>query len=147
MFPKKILDLRKFAGLPNYLVFTDDGGVNKPYSSWDAINNYSRLVDINVYRKYDVIFSSKLVRDRCLQAIWHYECVLAHCVLSTASCDVHLFDVAKRDTFIDCCKFAPVSDKDYVLIIHEIIGYYLIVSANGAIVEGYISEDLTYDRR
>lgn len=146
MMPRKVLDLRHFPGLPKFIVFNDDDRINKPYSSWDVVNNSRKLVEINMFRRYDVIFSSSYVRERCLQAIWRFQCVIAHCTLDTAPCVVHLFDVAEPGTFIDCCKFAPVTPKDYVLIIHEVAGIYQIVSSIGTEVFGYLSEDLTYDR-
>lgn len=147
MLPKKVLDLRKYPGLPYYLVFTDDDGVNKPYSSWDVVNNSRKLMETNMFRRYDVVFSSSFVRERCLQAIWRFQCVIAHCTMDTAPCVVHLFDVVEPDTFIDCCKFAPVTAKDYVLIIHEVSGMYQIVSGNGVEVYGYLTEALSYVRR
>lgn len=145
--PRKVLDLRKYPGLPKFLVFNDDDCINKPYSSWDLVNNSRKLVETNMYRRYDVVFSSSFVRERCLQAICNFQCVLAHCTLDTAHCVVHLFDVAEPGTFVDCCKWAPVTDKDYVLIIHEVGGVYQIVSGNGTEVFGYLEEDLTYERR
>lgn len=147
MMPRKVLDLRRFPGLPKFIVFNDDDRINKPYSSWDVVNNSRKLVETNMFRRYDVIFSSSYIRDRCLQACWNFQCVIAHCTLDTAPCVVHLFDVAEPGTFIDCCKFAPVTPKDYVLIIHEVAGMYQIVSGNGIEVFGYLSEDLTYDHR
>lgn len=147
MMPRKVLDLRKYPGLPNFLVFNDDDCINKPYSSWDLVNNSRKLVETNMYRRYDVVFSSSFVRQRCLKAIWDFQCVLAHCTIDTAPCVVHLFDVAEPGTFVDCCKWAPVTDKDYVLIIHEVGGVYQIVSGNGTEVFGYLEEDLTYERR
>ena len=147
MLPKKVLDLRKYPGLPHYLVFTDDDGVNKPYSSWDVVNNSRKLMETNMFRRYDVVFSSSFVRERCLQAIWRFQCVIAHCTMNTAPCVVHLFDVVEPDTFIDCCKFALVTAKDYVLVIHEVSGMYQIVSGNGVEVYGYLSEALSYVRR
>lgn len=147
MMPKKVLDLRKFAGLPNYLVFSDEDKILKPYSSWDIINRSRWLVETNMYRRYDVVFSSQKVRDRCLKAIWDFQCVIAHNTLPTASCVVHMFDVVEGSTFIDCCKYAPVTDKDYVLIVHEVVGWYLIVSGNGIEDCGYLTEALTYVRR
>ena len=147
MLPKKVLDLRKFAGLPNYLVFSDEDKILKPYSSWDIINRSRWLVETNMYRRYDVIFSSLQVRDRCLKAIWDFQCVIAHNTLPTNSCVVHMFDVVERSTFIDCCKYSPVTDRDYVLIVHEVVGWYLIVSGNGVEDSGYLTEALTYDRR
>ena len=145
--PRKVLDLRKYPGLPKFLVFNDDDGIYKPYSSWDLINNSRKLVETNMYRRYDVVFSSSFVRERCLQAIWNFQCVLTLCTLDTTPCVVHLFDVAERETFFDCCKFAPLSTKDYVLIIHEVGGVYQIVSGEGTEVFGYLEEDLTYERR
>lgn len=147
MMPKKVLDLSKFAGLPKYLVFSDEDKILKPYSSWDLVNNSRKLVETNMYRRYDVIFSSSFVRERCLQAIWRFQCVLAHCTIDTAPCVVHLFDVVERSTFIDCCKYAPVTGRDYVLIVHEVVGWYLIVSGNGIEDCGYLTEDLRYVRR
>lgn len=147
MMPRKVLDLRKYPGLPEFLVFTDDDKINKPYSSWDVVNNSRKLVETNMYRRYDVVFSSSFVRERCLQAILQFECVLAHCSLDTASCVVHLFDVAFLSSFIDCCRNAVSASKDYVLIIHEVGGVYQIVSGNGTEVFGYLEEDLTYERR
>lgn len=147
MMPKKVLDLSKFAGLPKYLVFSDEDKILKPYSSWDVVNNSRKLVETNMYRRYDVVFSSSFVRERCLQAIWRYQCVLAHCTLDTVPCVVHLFDVVERSTFIDCCKYASVTAKDFVLIIHEVVGWYLIVSGNGIEDCGYLTEALRYVRR
>ena len=147
MMPRKILDLRRFPGLPKFIVFNDDDKINKPYSSWDVVNNSRKLVETNMFRRYDVVFSSSYVRQRCLQAIWNFQCVIAHCTLDTAPCVVHLFDVAEPETFIDCCKDAPVTPKDYVLIIHEVSGMYQIVSGVGTEVYGYLTEALTYDRR
>lgn len=147
MMPKKILDLRKFPGLPKYIVFSDDDQFNKPYSSWDVINNSRKIVDTNMYRRYDVVFSSMLVRERCLQAINRYGCVKAHCSLDTLPCVVHLFDVIEHDTFLKCCHYAADSDNDYVLVIHEVDGVYQVISNFGTVKYGYLSEDLTYDRR
>lgn len=147
MMPKKVLDLRKFAGLPNYLVFTDDDGINKPYSSWDVVNNSRALLETNMFRRYDVIFSSSKVRDRFYYAIDKAGCVKAHYSMLTTPCVVHIVDVVERNTFIDCCRYAPITDKDYVLIIHEVCGWYQIVSGNGVESNGYLTEVLTYVRR
>ena len=147
MLPKKVLDLRKYPGLPKFLVFTDDDKINKPYSSWDVINNSRKLVDTNMYRRYDVVFSSKMVRERCLQAIWRYKCVKAHCTLDTLPCVVHLFDVIEHDTFLECCNYAADADNEFVLVIHEVDGMYQVISNLGTVKYGYLSEDLTYDRR
>lgn len=147
MLPKKVLDLREFAGLPNYLVFSNEDKILKPYSSWDIINRSRWLVETNMYRRYDVVFSSLKVRDRCLKAIWIFQCVIAHNTLPTASCVVHMFDVVEPDTFLDCCKAAAESDKEYVLVIHEVSSTYMINSGSGTIEFGYLSDALTYDRR
>lgn len=147
MLPKKVLDLRKFAGLPKYLVFSNEDKILKPYSSWDIINRSRWLVETNMYRRYDVVFSSLKVRDRCLKAIWDFQCVIAHNTLPTASCAVHMFDVVEPDTFLDCCKAAAESDKEYVLVIHEVSSTYMINSVSGTIEFGYLSDALTYDRR
>lgn len=145
--PKKVLDLRNYSGLPKFIVFSDDDTIVRPYSSWDVINNAQRVVETNIYRRYDVIFSSLEVCNKCLHAIWQYECVKAHCVLDTTSCVIHLFDVVIPDTFIDCCKFAPFTNKDYVLVIHEVSETYQIMSAKGVEEYGYLSDALTYVRR
>lgn len=145
--PRKILDLRRFPGLPQFLAFNDDDCINKPYSSWDLVNNSRKLVHTNMYRRYDVIFSSSSVRNRCMAAIWRSECVIAHCALDTAPCVVYLFDVAEPGKFVDCCKWATFTEKDYALIIHETSGVYQIVSGKGTEVFGYLEEDLTYERR
>lgn len=147
MMLKKILDLRNYLGLPKFIVFSDDDTIVRPYSSWDVINNAQRVVKTDMYRRYDVVFSSLEVRNKCLHAIWRYECVKAHCVLETTSCVIHLFDVMEPDTFIDCCKFAPFTDKDYVLVIHEVSGTYQVVSGVGIEEYGYLSDALTYDRK
>lgn len=147
MLPKKVLDLRTYPGLPKFLVFTDDDRIFKPYSSWDLVSNSRKLVETNMYRRYDVVFSSSFVRERCLKAIWDFQCVIAHFTLDTAPCVVHIFDVVERSTFIDCCRYAPITDKDYVLIIHEVCGWYQIVSGNGVESNGYLTEALTYVRR
>ena len=147
MMPKKVLDLRKFAGLPNYLVFSDEDKILKPYSSWDIINRSRWLVETNMFRRYDVIFSSLQVRDRCLKAIWNFQCVIAHNTLPTNSCVVHIFDVVEPDTFLDCCKAATESDKEYTVVIHEVSSTYMINSGSGTIEFGYLSDALTYDRR
>lgn len=147
MLPKKVLDLRKYPGLPKFLVFTDDDSINKPYSSWDVINRSRWMVETDMYRRYDVVFSSSQVRDRCLKSIWIFQCVIAHNTLPTTSCDVHMFDVVEPGTFLDCCKAAPEKSNEYVLFIHEVAGMYQIFSVNGTEVYSYLEEDLTYERR
>ncbi len=147
MMPKKVLDLRKFAGLPNYLVFTDDDGINKPYSSWDVVNNSRALLETNMFRRYDVIFSSSKVRDRFYYAIEKAGCVKAHYSMLTAPCVVHIVDVIEPDKFAACCKYAPLTEVDYLLVIHEVAGTFQVRSGLGSEMYGYLSEDLTYVRR
>ena len=147
MLPKKVLDLRKYPGLPQFLVFTDDDKINKPYSSWDSVNNSKRLVETNMFRRYDVVFSSLQVRDRFLVAICKMGCVKARYILETASCNVHVLDVIEPDAFLDCCKLAPKSISDYLLVIHEVAGSYQIFSGHGSEVFGYLTEALSYVRR
>ena len=147
MMPKKILDLRNYSGLPKFIVFSDDDTIVRPYSSWDVINNAQRVVETNIYRRYDVVFSSLAVRAKRMHAISQSECVKAHCVLETSSCVIHLFDVIEPDIFLDRCRTAPVTDKDYLLIIHEVSGTYQIVSGVSIEEYGYLSDVPTYVRR
>lgn len=145
--PKKVLDLRKFAGLPNYLVFSNDDEILKPYSSWDLINNSHDIVETNMYRRYDVIFSSSKVWERFYYAIKEAECVKRRYVLLTASCVVHVMDVIDSDKFAACCKYAPLTEVDYLLVIHEVSEMFQVRSGLGSEMYGYLSEALTYDRR
>lgn len=147
MLPKKVLDLREFAGLPNYLVFSNEDKILKPYSSWDSVNNSKRLVETNTYRRYDVVCSSHHVRDRFLDAIDRMGCVKAKYVLDTASCVVHVLDVIDSARFSECCRVAPLATDDYILVIHEVAGAYQILSGKGVEVFGYLTEALTYVRR
>lgn len=147
MMPKKVLDLHKFPGLPKFLVFTDDDKINKPYSSWDSVNNSSRLVATDMYRRYDVVFSSHHVRNRFLDAICRKGCVKARYALDTAPCVVHILDVINHDCFMDCCKLAPLACDDYILVIHEVAGTFQIFSGRGSEVFGYLTEALSYVRK
>lgn len=147
MISKKVLDLRKYPGLPQFLVFTDENGFNQPYSSWDSVNNFKRLVETNTYRRYDVVCSSHHVRDRFLDAIDRMGCVKARYVLDTASCIIHVLDVIEPARFSECCRFSPLASDDYILVIHEVAGTYQIISGKGVEIFGYLTEDLTYDRR
>lgn len=147
MFPKKILDLRKFAGLPNYLVFTDDCGINKPYSSWDVVNNSHDIVETNMYRRHDVIFSSTKVRERFYYAIKKAGCVKTYYSMLTTPCVVHIMDVIEPEKFAACCKYAPLTEVDYLLVMHEVAGTYQILSGLGSEIYGYLTEALTYERR
>lgn len=144
---RKVLDLRKFTGLPNYLVFNDDDGINKPYSSWDIVNNSRDIVETNMYRRHDVIFSSSKVRDRFYYAIKEAGCVKAHYSMLTAPCVVHIVDVIEPDKFAACCKYAPLTEVDYLFVMHEVAGTYQILSGLGSEIYGYLTEALTYDRR
>lgn len=145
--PRKVLDLRKYPGLPKFLVFNDDDCINKPYSSWDLVNNSRKVVETDMYRRYDVVCSSHHVRDRFLDAIDRMRCVKAKYFLDTASCVVHVLDVIEPARFSECCRVAPLATDDYILVIHEVGGVYQIVSGNGTEVFGYLEEDLTYERR
>lgn len=147
MMPRKVLDLRKYPGLPKFIVFNDDDRINKPYSSWDSVNNSSRLVATDMYRRYDVVFSSHHVRDRFLDAICRMRCVKARYALDTAPYVVHVLDVIEPARFSECCRVAPLANDDYILVIHEVAGAYQIISGKGVEVFGYLTEDLTYDRR
>lgn len=144
--PRKVLDLRKYPGLPKFLVFNDDDCINKPYSSWDLVNNSQKVVETDMYRRYDVVFSSHHVRNRFLDAIDRMNCIKSKYALDTASCVVYVLDVIYPDRFLECCKCAPLATDDYILILHEVGGVYQIISGNGTEVFGYLEEDLTYER-
>ena len=147
MMPKKVLDLRKFAGLPNYLVFSDEDKILKPYSTWDIVNNSRDIVETNMYRRHDVIFSSSKVRDRFYYAIKETGCVKSHYSMLTAPCVVHIVDVIEPDKFAACCKYAPLTEVDYLLVIHEVAGTFQVRSGLGSEMYGFLSEALTYVRR
>lgn len=147
MMPRKVLDLRKFAGLPNYLVFNDDDGINKPYSSWDVVNNSRDIVETNMYRRHDVIFSSSKVRDRFYYAIKEASCVKSHYSMLTAPCVVHVMDVIEPDKFLLCLLGSTHDAYEYVMDIHEVAGVYQVISGLGHEKYGYLTEDLAYDRK
>jgi len=147
MMPRKVLDLRKFAGLPKYLVFSDEDKILKPYSTWDIVNNSRDIVETDIYRRHDVIFSSSKVRDRFYYIIKEAGCVKAHYSMLTAPCVLHIMDVVEPDKYLLCLLAAPNGYYDYVLDIHEVAGVYQIISGLGHEVFGYLTEDLTYDRK
>ena len=147
MMPKKILDLRKYKGLPNWLVFSDDDKILRPYSSWDIINNSRDIVDTNMYRRHDVVFSSSQVRERFYYAIKNAECVKCHYSMLTAPSVIDILDVIEPDKYLLCLLGAPRGVYDYVLDIHEVAGVYQIISGLGQEVYGYLTEALTYVRR
>lgn len=147
MMPKKVLDLRKFAGLPKYIVFSDEDKILKPYSTWDIVNNSRDIVETNMYRRHDVIFSSSKVRDRFYYAIKEVGCVKAHYSMLTAPCVVHIVDVIEPDKFAACCMYAPLTEVDYLFVMHEVAGTYRVLSGLGTEIFGYLTEVLTYVRR